>query len=51
MNKMLFLVVIASLLVTACGGAKPAAGPVEITFMMWGAPEELAVWQKVVDDF
>jgi multiple sugar transport system substrate-binding protein len=51
MNKMLFLVVIASLLVAGCGGAQPAAGPVEITFMMWGAPEELAVWQKVVDDF
>jgi multiple sugar transport system substrate-binding protein len=31
--------------------APPAAQPVEITFMMWGAPEELQVWQAVVDDF
>jgi multiple sugar transport system substrate-binding protein len=23
----------------------------QITFMMWGAPEELEVWQAVVDDF
>ncbi len=54
MKKILFVFVVASLLLTACGGgAKPAAqqGPVEITFTMWGAPEELAVWQAVVDDF
>ena len=25
--------------------------PVQITFMMWGAPEEQQVWQAVVDDF
>lgn len=25
--------------------------PVEITFMAWGSPEELAVWQQVADDF
>jgi len=24
---------------------------VEITFMAWGAPEELAVWQKIVEEF
>jgi len=44
MKKILFVFVVASLLLTACGGgAKPAAqqGPVEITFTMWGAPEEL----------
>jgi multiple sugar transport system substrate-binding protein len=29
----------------------PSAASVEITYMMWGAPEELEVWQKVVDDF
>jgi multiple sugar transport system substrate-binding protein len=28
-----------------------AAQPVQITFMMWGAPEEQQVWQAVVDDF
>jgi multiple sugar transport system substrate-binding protein len=54
MKKLMFVLVVASLLLAACGGgAKPAAeqGPVEITFTMWGAPEELAVWQAVVDDF
>jgi len=32
--------------------AQPTAvQPVDITFMAWGAPEELAVWQKLADDF
>lgn len=55
MNKrfsvILSLGVVAALLLAACGGAPASKGPVEITFMMWGAPEELAVWQAVVDDF
>jgi multiple sugar transport system substrate-binding protein len=60
MKKLMFVLVIASLMIAACGGgAKPAATeapasveePVEITFTMWGAPEEQAVWQAVVDDF
>jgi len=52
MKKLFFILVMVSLLLAACG-SKPAAtnGPVEITFTMWGAPEELAVWQAVVDDF
>lgn len=49
--KLFALLVIASLALTACGSKPAAEGPVEITFMMWGAPEELAVWQAVVDDF
>jgi multiple sugar transport system substrate-binding protein len=28
-----------------------AADPIEISYMAWGSPEELAVWQKIVDDF
>jgi multiple sugar transport system substrate-binding protein len=28
-----------------------AAAPTQITYMMWGAPEELDVWKKVVADF
>jgi multiple sugar transport system substrate-binding protein len=28
-----------------------ASQPVEITFMAWGAPEELDVWQKIADEF
>ena len=70
MKRLSFILVIASLLLAACGGAKPAATeaptsgeisvtaapasgekPIEITFTMWGAPEELTVWQAVVDDF
>ncbi|HWT78983.1 MAG TPA: sugar ABC transporter substrate-binding protein, partial [Candidatus Methylomirabilis sp.] len=32
--------------------APAAAGsPVEISYMMWGAPEELEVWKQVVTDF
>ena len=34
----------------ATKAAKPAEA-VEITFMAWGAPEELAVWQKIADEF
>jgi multiple sugar transport system substrate-binding protein len=49
-RKILFTVLIVALLVSACG-KKSASGPVEITFMAWGAPEELAVWQKIADEF
>jgi multiple sugar transport system substrate-binding protein len=49
--KLFALLVIASLAMSACGSKPAAEGPVEITFTMWGAPEELAVWQAVVDDF
>jgi multiple sugar transport system substrate-binding protein len=45
------LLVIASMLLAACAGGPSAQGATEINFMMWGAPEELAVWQAVVDDF
>jgi multiple sugar transport system substrate-binding protein len=31
--------------------APAASAPAQITYMMWGSPEELAVWQKIVDDF
>jgi multiple sugar transport system substrate-binding protein len=50
------ILLIAALVLPACGGQAtptPAAGgaPVELTFMMWGAPEELAVWNQIVADF
>ena len=55
MNKriplILSLLLIGSLLLAACGGGSSSGGPTEINFMMWGAPEELAVWQAVVEDF
>ena len=35
---------------TASGG-KASGAPVEITFSMWGAPEELTVWKQIVADF
>ena len=50
MKKMFFVLVIASMALAACGGSAPAKST-EITFMMWGAPEEQTVWQAVVDDF
>lgn len=45
----LITVLIASMFLSACGGG--TKGPVTISFMAWGAPEELAVWQQIVDDF
>jgi multiple sugar transport system substrate-binding protein len=54
MKKLLFVLVTASLVLAACGGAKaPAAsiGPAEITMMMWGDPAELDVWNQIVADF
>lgn len=51
MKRLLFVVVVLSMLLTACGGAPAADKSTEVSFMMWGAPEELAVWQAVVDDF
>jgi multiple sugar transport system substrate-binding protein len=65
MKKFLFVFVVGSLLLAACGGAKPpaastapastqpAAGgaPVQITYMEWGDPAELDVWKAIVSDF
>jgi len=55
MKKFLFVVlVVASLVLAACGGAPaPAAstGPVEISMAMWGDPAELDVWNQIVADF
>jgi len=31
--------------------ANPAMAQTELTYMMWGDPPELAVWQQIVDDF
>ncbi|MCJ7512124.1 MAG: sugar ABC transporter substrate-binding protein [Anaerolineales bacterium] len=63
MKKMLFpVLLIAALLLSGCGGqtppeavpsegGQPAAEAVELKFMLWGAPEELAVWNAIVDEF
>jgi multiple sugar transport system substrate-binding protein len=45
----LFILVIAALLLSACGGK--TGGPVTLTFSMWGAPEELTVWKQIVADY
>jgi multiple sugar transport system substrate-binding protein len=53
-SRLLVLVIILSLLLTACGGGQaPAAsnGPVTISMMMWGDPAELEVWNQIVSDF
>ncbi|HSA99712.1 MAG TPA: extracellular solute-binding protein, partial [Anaerolineales bacterium] len=53
-SRLLVLVMIVSLVLTACGGAKaPAASnqPVTISMMMWGDPAELDVWNQIVADF
>lgn len=46
----LLLILLVSLLLSACA-REEAKGPVTISYMVWGAPEELEVWQKIVDDF
>lgn len=35
----------------AAGGEAASAGQVEISFSMWGSPEELDVWNQIVADF
>jgi multiple sugar transport system substrate-binding protein len=54
MKKLVFpVLLVAALLLSACGGKATSApgAPVQLTFMMWGAPEELAVWNQIVADF
>ena len=51
MNRTLLIsIIIIMLIISACGSPAPA-GPMELTYMMWGSPEELAVWQTIVDEF
>ena len=49
-RNLLLIVLIFALLISGCG-KKSASGSADITFMAWGAPEELAVWQKIADEF
>lgn len=55
-NRLLVLVMILSLVLTACAGRQAQApassnGPVTISMMMWGDPAELEVWNQIVADF
>jgi len=53
----MFVLVIVSLMLAACGGAAtptpaPVSNePVTISMMMWGDPAELEVWNQIVADF
>lgn len=46
----ILFILIACILLSACAGGE-TKGPVTISYMVWGAPEELEVWQTIVDDF
>jgi multiple sugar transport system substrate-binding protein len=51
MKKIILLtLIISSILLTACASNK-SNEPVTISYMVWGAPEELEVWQTIVDEF
>lgn len=52
MFKKLFKSLVLGLMMLALiGGVVSAQESTEITYMMWGSPEELAVWQTIVDEF
>ncbi len=48
-KKVSLLVMLAVLVLTV--GVAAGQDKTEITYMMWGSPEELAVWQKIVEEF
>ncbi len=49
-NKIVIVLALLVMVIAACG-TKQTSGAVEISFMMWGSPEELDVWEQVVADF
>ena len=52
MKKIAFsLILVAVLLLTACGAKTANSGPAQLSFMMWGDPAELTVWNQIVKDF
>lgn len=63
LRKVSAILILFVLLLGACGApasapAQPAGGEevesaatTEISYMLWGSPEELAVWQTIVDEF
>src|SRR5512142_1239520 len=51
--KRILLTSVLVLLITLMNPGFPGkvnAAPTQITFMAWGSPEELDVWQKIVDE-
>jgi multiple sugar transport system substrate-binding protein len=52
MSRRIFSVLLIAIALLALTGITQAQDqPVEIKYMMWGSPEELAVWQTIVDEF
>ena len=51
LKKSVIGVLLSVMMLLIIGGVVGAQGKTEITYMMWGSPEELAVWQKIVDEF
>jgi multiple sugar transport system substrate-binding protein len=53
MKRIVFsLMMIAVLLLTACGAKTGSSGgQTQLSFMMWGDPAELTVWNQIVKDF
>jgi multiple sugar transport system substrate-binding protein len=50
-HKTILIVLIGAMFLALAGIAQAQDAPKEITYMMWGSPEELAVWQTIVDEF
>ena len=50
-RKALLVVVLAMFLLALTSVTQAQDPPTEIKYMMWGSPEELAVWQTIVDEF
>lgn len=52
MKRRTFSTILLTIFLLALTGVTQAQEqPIEITYMMWGSPEELAVWQTIVDEF
>jgi multiple sugar transport system substrate-binding protein len=50
-RKTLVIALLMILLLALMGVTQAQDSPTEIKYMMWGSPEELAVWQAMVDEF
>ncbi|MBI1281007.1 MAG: extracellular solute-binding protein [Anaerolineaceae bacterium] len=51
LKKSVIGILLSVMMMLIIGGVVGAQDKTEITYMMWGSPEELAVWQKIVDEF
>jgi multiple sugar transport system substrate-binding protein len=51
MKRILMTIMLLTVVLLTSNLAGAQDKPVEIRYMMWGSPEELAVWQKIVDEF